>query len=59
MYMREFREVKEDSINMWKSLTFTNANIDKLERIMEDPIRLATKSDTISKNKHQECARAP
>lgn len=51
--MREFREVMEDNINMWKSLTFIYANTNKLEQIMEDPIRPATKSDTISKNKYK------
>lgn len=55
--MREFREVMEDNINTGKSLTFIYANTNKLEQIMEDPIRLATNSDTISKNKYKKCAR--
>lgn len=56
--MREFREVMKGNIKMWKSLTFIYANTNKLEQIMEDPVRQATSSDTISKNKYKKCAKA-
>lgn len=57
--MREFSEVMENKINMQKSMTYTHANTNKLQRReWKIPFILATKCDKISRNKyHKKWAR--